>query len=115
MRVEVRLDAGVAVRVQGRQVARLARICRGVRTAGGGAGDAQAQLGAGLFRDADHVDAGQEVAAFLDAGFQSLLHRRIDAELLGSVRDAVERGLLTQIGGEKFAGEVTHGSGDPVW
>ena len=106
--IEVGLRAVVAVAVGVGRI--LGGAVRGGRVGGAGnrAGHAQADLLALLLGHADHVDAAQELAGFLDMAFQGLLHGGIDGELLGHVGHAVDRGQLRQHGGVELAGFVAH-------
>ncbi|AAW74965.1 hypothetical protein XOO1711 [Xanthomonas oryzae pv. oryzae KACC 10331] len=111
--VEVGLLGEVLVLVERGDIARGARLAgAGVGAAGDAAGDADAHLLAGQLVHRDDVDLGQELAGFLHARFQLLLHGRFDGERVENGGDAVELGDLLGELVELQAGGVLHGGSE---
>ncbi len=111
--IEVGLLGEVFVLVERGDVARRTRLAgAGVGAAGDAAGDADAHLLAGQFVHRDDVDLGQELAGFLHARFQLLLHGRLDGEGVERIADAVELGDLLGELVELQAGGVLHGGSE---
>lgn len=107
--VELGHSALVALGIQRGEVAGFAILISDVGAGGDGAGNAEGELFAFQLIDADHVDAREEVAGFLNALLQPLLNGGVDGEFLGGVGDAIE---LRHLGGEVvevLAGIVAHG------
>src|SRR5699024_6886527 len=81
--VELGGFALVAVVVERADVGGLAVVAADVGARGDGAGDAEADLLALLLVDADHVDQAEKGGAFLQLGFQRLLHARSEERRVG--------------------------------